>query len=224
MDPTTSAPHSIPKKYIGTYLARPVTGSIYVSPIWNHFMNIRMGPTTIGRLPHFLEEFYKVHVGHGHHLDPKFAILTQVLRECHQVTQNVFWYLEQRSVKDKKLSDKFFLLNRALLRNHELWNKVANVLCKCIKKSPEVVYLFLLGRKSNPFDTHHSGAAKVFLQNLVKMTIRDPRLWLNFFRRSFLVDEIKEYILTTNMLSRDVEDELEGRTETEPEPDQEARA
>lgn len=181
-------------------------------------MSTRMGPTTIGGLPHFLEEFYKVHVGN---LDPKFAILTRVLSECHQVTQNVFWYLEQRPVKDKP--DKVFLLNRALLRNHELWDKVAEALQKCIKKSPGVIYLFLLGRRSNPFDTQHSGAAKVFLANLVKRTIRNPRSW-NLFRRSFLVDEIKEYILTTNMLARDIEDELEGRNATGPEPDQEARA
>lgn len=166
-----------------------------------------MGPTTIGGLPHFLEEFYMAHVGD---LDPKFAILTRVLMECHQVTQSVFWYLEQRPVKDKP--DKLFLLNRALLRNHELWNKVADALQKCIKKSPGVDYLFLLGRRSNPFDTQHSGAAKVFLKNLVKTTIRDPRSW-NLFRCSFLVDEVKEYILTTNMLARDVEEELDGRTE-----------
>lgn len=177
-------------------------------------MSTRMGPTTIGGLPHFLEEFYKVHVGN---LDPKFAILTRVLTECHHVTQNVFWYLEQGPVKNKP--DKLYLLNRALLRNHELWNKVADALQKCIKKSPGVVYLFLLGRRSNPFDTQHSGAAKIFLENLVKRTIRDPRSW-NLFRRSFLVDEVKEYILTTNMLARDVEEELDGRTEAGPEPDQ----
>lgn len=218
MDPTSTAPHPIPNKYIRTYLTKPVTGSISRSASWNSFMSTRMGPTTIGGLPHFLEEFYKVHVGN---LDPKFAILTRVLRECHQVTQNVFWYLEQRPVKDKP--DKVFLLNRALLRNHELWNKVAAALQKSIQKSPGVIYLFLLGRKSNPFDTQHSGAAKVFLANLVKRTIRDPRSW-NLFRRSFLVDEVKEYILTTNMLARDVEDELEGRNATEPESDQEARA
>lgn len=223
MNPTSRAPHSIPKRYIGTYLAKPVTGSLYRPPIWNHFMNIRMGPTTIGRLPHFLDEFYKVHVGNGNYLDPKFAILTQVLRECNQITQNVFWYLEQRSVNDN-MPDKIFFLNQALLRNHELWNKVADALTKCIRKSPEVIYLFMLGRKSNPFDPQHSGAAKVFLQNLVKRTIRDPRSWRNLFRRSFLVDEVREYILTTNMLSRDVEDEIEGRTETEPELNQEARA
>lgn len=218
MDPTSNAPHPIPSKYIGTYLAEPVTGSVFRSPIWNSFMSTRMGPTTIGGLPHFLEEFYRVHVGN---LDPKFAILTQVLRECHQVTQNVFWYLEQRPVKDKP--DKVFLLNRALLRNHELWNKVATALQKCIKKSPGVIYLFLLGRRSNPFDTEYSGAAKVFLKNVVKRTIRDPRSW-NLFRRRFLVDEVREYILTTNMLARDIEDELEGRNTTELEPDQEVWA
>ena len=119
----------------------------------------------------------------------------------------------------KNKPDKLYLLNRALLRNHELWNKVADALQKCIKKSPGVVYLFLLGRRSNPFDTQHSGAAKIFLENLVKRTIRDPRSW-NLFRRSFLVDEVKEYILTTNMLARDVEEELDGRTEAGPEPDQ----
>lgn len=119
----------------------------------------------------------------------------------------------------KNKPDKLYLLNRALLRNHELWNKVADALQKSIKKSPGVVYLFLLGRRSNPFDTQHSGAAKIFLKNLVKRTIRDPRSW-NLFRRSFLVDEVKEYILTTNMLARDVEEELEGRTEAGPEPDQ----
>lgn len=124
-------------------------------------------------------------------------------------------------MKDKP--DKVFLLNRALLRNYELWNKVAAALQKSIKKSPGVIYLFLLGRKSNPFDTQHSGAAKVFLANLVKRTIRDPHSWI-FFRRSFLVDEVKEYILTTNMLARDVEDELEGRNATEPGSGQGARA
>lgn len=220
MDPTSSAPHPLPNKYIGTYLARPVTGPMSRSPIWNSFMSTRIGPTTIGGLPHFLEEFYRAHVGN---LDAKFEILTRALRECHQVTQDVFWFLEQGPVKEKP--DKTFLLNRALLRNHELWNKVADALQKCIKKSPEVIHLFLLGRRSNPFDAQHSGAAKSFLKNLEKRTIRDPRSWTwNFFRRSFLVDEIKEYILTTNMLIRDIEDELEGRTEAAPESDHEAWA
>ena len=218
MDPTASAPHPLPNRYIGTYLAKPVTGSISRSPVWNSFINTRIGPTTIGDLPQFLEEFYRVHVGN---LDPKFEILTGALRECHQVTQSVFWFLEQGPVKDK--SDKMFFLNRALLRNHELWYKVVDELQKCIKKSPGVVYLFLLGRRSTPFDAQHSGAAKIFLQKLVKRTIRDPRSW-NLFRRSFLVDDIREYIITTNMLIRDIEDELEETTEAEPEPRHEARA
>lgn len=221
MDPTSDAQHPIPipNKYMGTYFTKPVIGSTMSrSPNWNSFMSTRMGPTTIGGLPHFLEEFYKAHIGN---LDPKFAILTRALRECHQVTQTVFWYLEQRPVKDKQ--DKLLFLDRALLRNHELWNKVADMLQKCVKKSPEVVHLFWVGRRSNSFDTQHSGAAKVFIKNLVKRTIRDPRSW-NLFRRSFLVDELKEYALTTNMLAGDIEDELDGRIETGREPNQGARA
>lgn len=210
MDPTAGSQYPLPNRYIGTYLAKPVTGSISRSPVYDSFMNTRMGPTTIGDLPRFLEEFYRAHVGN---LDPKFEILTATLRECHQVTQNVFWFVEQGPVKDKQ--DKMYFLNRALLRNHELWNKVADALAKCIQKSPGVIYLFLLGRRSNPFDAQHSGAARIFLQKLVKRTIRNPRSW-NLFRRRFLVDEFKEYILTTNMLIRDIEDELDGRTEAEP--------
>lgn len=212
MDPTSSAYQpiavTIPEKYMGTYLTKPLTGSQSRSPTWNSFMSTRMGPTTIGGLPHFLEEFYKAHIGE---LDPKFAILTQVLRECQQVTQNVFWYLEQRPVKD--MPDKSIFLDRALLRNHELWDKIADALQKSVKKSPGVVHLFLHGRRSNPLDTQHSRAAKGFLENLVKRTVRDTRSW-NLFRRSFLVDDVKEYILTTHMISQDIQDQLDRRTET----------
>lgn len=206
MDGATGTPGPLPKKYIGTYLAKPVTGSISTTPSWTSFINTRMGPTAIGVLPSFLDEFYRVHVGK---LDPKFEIFTRALRQCNQVTRSVFWFLEQGPVRNK--SDKMFLLKRALFRNHGLWNKVADALRKCIDKSPGVIYLFLLGRKSSPFDTQHSGAAKIFLQKVVKKLMRDPRS-CNLFKRSFLIDEIREYILTTGMLVRDIEDELDGRT------------
>lgn len=206
MDAAAGTPGPLPKKYIGTYLAKPATGSISTTPSWASFINTRIGPTAIGVLPSFLEEFYRVHVGK---LDPKFEIFTRALRQCNQVTRTVFWFLEQGPVKNN--CDRMFLLKRALFRNDELWNKVADALRKCIDKSPGVTYLFLLGRKSRPFDRQHSGAAEIFLSKFMKKSMRHPRSW-NLFKRSFLMDEIREYILTTGMLVRDIEDDLDGRT------------
>lgn len=217
MDAAADALGTLPNKYTGTYLAKPATGTISATPSWGSFINTRMGPTTIRDLPDFLEKFSRVHVGM---LDPKFEIFTGVLRQSHQVAESVFWFIEQGPMINN--SDKMFLLNRALFRNHELWNKVADALRECIDETPRVIYLFLLGRKSSPFDRQHSGAAKFFLQKLVKKTMRNPRSW-NIFRRSFLVDQIREYTLTTGMLIQDIEDDLGRRIrpEFDLEPDHE---
>lgn len=215
MDAAAGAPGRLPDRYIGTYLAKPVTPSISTTPSWGPFINTRMGPTTIGGLPRFLEEFFRVHMGK---VDPKFEIFTGALRQCHRVAENVYWFLEQSPAKDNP--EQLLLLNRALFRNHEIWDKVADTMEKCIAKSPGVIYLFRLGSKSNPFDTQHSRAAKNFLQKLVKKVMRDPRSW-NLLRRSFLLDEIKEFTLTTGILIRDIDEELDGRAarESEAEPD-----
>lgn len=211
MDPIAGTPGQLPNKYIGTYLAKPVTKSTTRAPFWNSFISNRIGPTTVGDLPRFLEEFYWFHVGK---LDPKFEILTDALRQCNQVTHSVYWFLEQGPVKNNP--ESMFFLNRALFRNHEICNEVSDALQRCIEKSPKVIYLFRIGRRSNAFDAQHTGAAKLFLKNLVKRTMRDPHSW-NLFRRSFLVDEMREYILTTGMLVSDIEDELHGQNESEPE-------
>lgn len=110
------------------------------------------------------------------------------------------------------------LLNRALSRNHEIWNKVAYALHRSIEKSPQVIHLFTLGRSLNAFEEQHDGAGKNFLEKLVKKTVRDPRSW-NPFRRSYLIDEMREYILTTGMLISDIEDDLDGQNESGSEPE-----
>lgn len=214
MNIATGTQGPLPNKYVGTYLAKPVTVSICTTPSWGSFIATRMGPTTIGDLPAFLEKFSRVHVGN---LDPKFAILIGVLRQCHPVVETVYWFLEQVPVKENP--EILLLLNRALFRNHEIWNKVADTMQKCIEKSPGAIYLFRLGRLPNAFDKQYSTGAKILIEKLVKKTMRDPRSW-NLFRRKFLVDEIREYILTTNMLIQDIEDELDRRRgpESEPEP------
>lgn len=211
MDRTAATPGPIPNKYIGTYLTKPATRSISRAPFWNTFINNRIGPTSVGDLPRFLEEFYLFHAGKP---NPRFEILTDALRNCNRVTHSVYMFLEQWPVRNNP--EKMLLLNRALSKNHEIWNKVAYALHRCIEKSPKVIYLLTLGMRSNAFDEQHSGAAKTFLENLVKRTIRNPRSW-NIFRRSFLIDEMRDYILTTGMLISDIEDDLDRENESESE-------
>ena len=211
MDPIAGTPGQLPNKYTGTYLAKPLTKSTTRAPFWNSFISNRIGPTTVGDLPRFLDEFYRFHNGK---LDHKFEILTDAFRQCNQITHSVYWFLEQGPVKNN--AENMFLLNRALFRNHEICDEVSDALQRCIEKSPKVIDLFRLGRRSNAFDAQHTAAAKLFLKKLVKRTMRDPHSW-NLFRRSFLVDEMREYILTTGMILSDIEDELHGQNESETE-------
>ncbi len=213
MDPTPATSCLIPNRYIGTYLTKPATRSSSRAPFWNTFISNRIGPTSIGDLPRFLEEFYWFHAGKP---DSKFETLTNGLRECNRVTHSVYLLLEQTPVRNN--SEKMLLLNRALSRNHEIWNKVAYALHRSIEKSPQVIHLFTLGRSLNAFEEQHGGAGKNFLEKLVKKTVRDPRSW-NPFRRSYLIDEMREYILTTGMLISDIEDDLDGQNESESEPE-----
>lgn len=210
MDPTAAA---IPNRYIGTYLTKPATQSSSRAPFWNTFISNRIGPTSVGDLPHFLEDFYWLHAGKP---DSKFETLTNGLRECNRVTHSVYLLIEHTPVRSNP--EKMLLLNRALSRNHEIWNKVAYALHRSIEKSPQAIHLFTLGRSLNAFEEQYSGAGKAFLEKLVKKTVRDPRSW-NPFRRSYLIDEMREYILTTGMLISDIEDDLDGQNGSESEPE-----
>lgn len=203
MELTAAAPGLIPNRYIGTYLTKPATRSTSRAPFWNAFSSNRIGPTSAGELPRFLEEFHWFHAGKP---DPKFETLTNALRECNRMTHSVYLLLEQTSVRNKP--EKMLLLDRALSRNHEIWYTFAYALHRSIENSPQVIHLFTLGRNSNAFEEQHSGAGKTFLEKLVKKTVRDRRSW-NPFRRSYLIDEMREYILTTGMLISDIEDELD---------------
>lgn len=211
---STAAAHGpIPNRYIGTYLTKPATRSTSRAPFWNTFISNRIGPTSVGDLPRFLEEFYRFHAGKP---DTKFETLTNGLRECNRVTHSVYLLLEQQPVRNNP--EKMLLLNRALSRNHEIWDKVAYALHRSIEKSPQVIHLFTFGRSLDAFEEQHSGAGKIFLEKLVKKTVRDPRSW-NPFRRSYLIDDMREYILTTGMLISDIEDDLDEQNELESEPE-----
>lgn len=133
------------------------------------------------------------------------------------MTYKVYSFLEQGRVKSNP--EKMFLLNRALLRNQKIWNKVADTSRRCIRrcvKSPRLTYLRTLKGRSNTFNGPHSWAANYFLEKLVKRTLRDPRSG-NLFGRSLLVDKMREYTLTTGMLVSDIEAELDGKDELDPE-------
>lgn len=205
MDPI---PGQLPAKYIGTYLDKPVTKSKIRAPSWNSFISNRIGPTTVGDLTRILQKFYWFRLGKP---DDRLGILIDVLNKCNQMTYKVYSFLEQGRVKNNP--EKMFLLNRALLRNHKIWNKLANTSQRCIRrciKSPRSTYLCTLEGRPNAFDGQHSWAASYFLEKLVKRTLRDPRSG-NLFGRSLLVDEMREYTLTTGMLVSDIEAELDGK-------------
>lgn len=208
-----TAPGSIPYRYIGTYLTKPATESTSIAPFWNNFISNRLGPTSVGDLPRFLGELHWFHAGKP---DSRFETLKNALRECNRVTHSVYLLLEQTPVRNNP--ENMLLLNRALSRNQEIWNKVAYALHRSIEKSPQAIHLFTLWRNSNAFEEYYSGAGRTFLENLVKRTVRDPRSW-NPFRRSYLIDEMREYILTTGMLISDIEDKLNEQYELEPEQD-----
>lgn len=208
-----AAPGSIPYRYIGTYLTKPATESTFITPFWNTFISNRLGLTSVGNIPHFLEEFHWFHAGKP---DSRFETLTNAFRECNRVTHLVYLLLEQTPVRDNL--ENMLLLNRALSRNHEIWNKIAYAFHRSIEKSPQVIHLFTFWRNLNAFEEQYSGAGRTFLEKLVKRTVRsrDMRSW-NPFRRSYLIDEMREYILTTGMLISDIEDKLDERYELESE-------
>lgn len=118
----------IPNEYIGTYLTKPVTRSTFRAPFWNSFSSNRIGPTSVGDLPRFLEEFHWFHAGKP---SPKFETMIYALRECNRVIHSVYLLLEQTPVRNNP--EKMLLLDQALSRSYEIWHKVACALHKSIE-------------------------------------------------------------------------------------------
>lgn len=159
MDPMAAVPGSIPYRYIGTYLTKPATESASITPFWNTFISNRLGPTSVGNLPHFLEEFHWFHAGKP---DSRFETLTNSFRECNRVTHSVYLLLEQTPVRNNP--ENMLQLNRALSRNHEIWNKIAYAFHRSIEKSPQIIHLFTFWRNLNAFEERYSGEGRTFLE------------------------------------------------------------